>query len=129
MTQRPPHRRIVLMAVAGAVMAGVAGTGIAQPMDIQGQVAFAGGKAIPEGRIEIYIEDTAMAQRRIATIEVASDGGAKAIAFSIALAGTGSPTLQIVARLERADGWLLARGTAGISADATVNITLNEAVY
>jgi hypothetical protein len=37
--------------------------------------------------------------------------------------------LQIVARLERADGWLLARGSTQFAAGGSVTVTLNEAVY
>jgi hypothetical protein len=42
---------------------------------------------------------------------------------------TSSPTLRIVARLERADGWLLARGSAQLEAGAPVHVTLNVVMY
>jgi hypothetical protein len=34
-----------------------------------------------------------------------------------------------VVRLERADGWLLARGSARIEAGAPVEVTLNTVMY
>jgi hypothetical protein len=40
-----------------------------------------------------------------------------------------SPTLRIVARLERADGWLLARGSARFEAGAPLEVALRAVVY
>jgi hypothetical protein len=62
---------------------------------------------------------------------IESDGGSKTIAFSLSppASSTASPTLQIVARLERADGWLVARGSAQIKAGSLVYVTLNAVMY
>jgi hypothetical protein len=95
---------------------------------------FEDGTKIPEGRLEIYLEDPAVkdkAQRRAATTSVESDGGSKAIEFSLSppASSTASPTLRIVARLERADGWLLARGSAQVEAGSPVQVTLNTVMY
>jgi hypothetical protein len=37
--------------------------------------------------------------------------------------------LQIVARLERADGWLVARGSARFEAGSPVYVTLSAVMY
>lgn len=122
----------MLLAVGAA--AAIAGTVSAQPGDIRGRIEFEGGGAIPEGRIEIYIDDPKAendAQRPAVTTDVESDGGSKTIDFSLS-SPTGSAVsagAQIVARLERADGWLLARGSARLEADSPVSITLYTAMY
>jgi uncharacterized lipoprotein YbaY len=131
--KRPTDRRTVLMAAGAAAFAAATGTAAAQS-DINGAVTFAGGFVIPQGQIEIYLEDPAIqdrVQRRIAETRVSSDGGSKTIGFSLTppANSTASPTLQIVVRLERADGWLLARGSAQHSANAPVSVTLNEVIY
>jgi uncharacterized lipoprotein YbaY len=132
--KRPADRRTVFMAAGAAALAAATGTVAAQSTDIHGAVTFQGGAAIPEGDIEIYLDDLAIqdrAQRRVAESHVTSDGGSKTIEFSFSApaSATASPTLQIVARLERLDGWLVARGSAKIKASAPVYITLNKAIY
>lgn len=123
-------RRVMLLA-AGAI-AGLAG--MAQATDISGTVGFEGGAAIPKGRIEVYIDDPAVqanAGETAARTRLDSDGGSKAVAFSLAApAGTAaSETAQVVAVLKRADGWLLARGSAVVEGDAPVQITLYTVMY
>jgi uncharacterized lipoprotein YbaY len=132
--KRATHRRTVLMAAGAAALAAATGTAAAQSVDISGDVTFKGGAAIPEGQIAVYLEDPAIqnsAQRRVTETHVNSDGGSKMIGFSLSVpaSAAASPTLQIVARLERADGWLLARGSAQIAPNAPVSVTLKEAVY
>jgi uncharacterized lipoprotein YbaY len=132
--KRPTDRRAVLMVGGAAALAAATGAASAQSTDVRGVVTFAGGRSIPEGNIKIYLENLAIqdsAQRRVAETRVNSDGGSKTIDFSFSrpASTTASPTLQIVARLERADGWLLARGSAQIKASVPVEITLNDAVY
>ncbi len=132
--KRPTTRRTVLMAAGAAAVVAAAGTATAQSTDIRGEVTFKGDVAIPEGHLEIYLEDPAIkdkAQRRAAKTRVKSDGGSKAIEFSLPLtkSPTVSPTLQIVARLERADGWLVARGSARVEAGSPVHVTLKTVMY
>jgi uncharacterized lipoprotein YbaY len=134
MTKRPTNRRTVLMTAGAAAVAAAAGSAAAQSADISGAVTFEGGAAIPEGHIEVYLEDPAIqdsARRRAATTRIVSDGASKAIAFSLSppVGWTASPTLQIVARLERADGWLVARGSARFEAGSPVSLTLNTVMY
>ena len=132
--KRPTDRRTVLLAAGVAAVAAAAGTVAAQSTDIRGTVTFEGGGVIPKGHLEIYLEDPAIQdkeRRRAAKTSVKSDGGSKTIAFSLPLpaSSTASPTLQIVARLERADGWLLARGSAQFEAGSPVYVTLNTVMY
>ena len=127
-------RRTVLMAAGAAAVAAAAGTVAAQSTDIRGAVTFEGGEVIPEGNLEIYLKDPAIqdsARRRAAKTRLKSDGGSKTIEFSLPLSAssTVSPTLQIVARLERADGWLVARGSAQFEAGSPVYVTLNTVMY
>lgn len=132
MTYRMTRR---IMLCAAAAVAALTGSGMAQPGDIRGAVSYEGGAAIPEGLLRIGFEDPALPDngRQSATrVHVKSDGSARTIAFSVAAPPqltAASPTLQIVAWLERADGWLLARGTAQMDDGVPVSITLNTVMY
>ncbi|PLP58907.1 hypothetical protein CYK37_14790 [Mesorhizobium loti] len=130
----PTNRRTVLMAAGVAAVAAATGAAAAQSTDIRGAITFKGDVAIPEGHLEIYLEDPAIkdkAQRRTAKTRVKSDGGSRTIEFSLPLTTSpaASPTLQIVARLERADGWLVARGSAKVEAGSPVHVTLKTVMY
>ena len=130
--KRATDRCTVLM-VAAAVAA-TAGPVTAQSADIRGEVTFESGALIPKGHLEIYLEDRAIqdnARRRTAKTLIESDGGSKAIAFafSVPSLSTASPMLQIVARLEREDGWLVARGSAQHKVGSPVSVTLNTVMY
>lgn len=132
--KRPTKRRAVLMAAGAAAIAATTGPVAAQAADIRGAVTFEGGAAIPEGHLEIYLNDPASqgnAQRRAAQARVRSDGKSQTIPFSLPLPASSlaSPTLQVVARLERADGWLIARGSAPFMAGSPVHVTLNAVMY
>jgi uncharacterized lipoprotein YbaY len=132
--KRPTDRRTVLMAAGAAAVAAATGPAAAQSTDIRGEVTFEGGAVIPEGHLEIYLEDPAIqdeTRRRAAETRIDSDGKSKATAFSLAApaSATASPTLRIVARLERADGWLVARGSTQFEAGSPVHVTLNTVMY
>jgi uncharacterized lipoprotein YbaY len=134
MMKRPTDRRTVLMTAGAAAVTAAAGSVAAQSTDVHGAVVFDGGAVIPEGHLEIYLEDPAIqdqAQRRIAKTSIKSDGGSKAIEFSLSppASSPASPTLRIVARLQRADGWLLARGSAPFEAGSPVHVALNAVLY
>ncbi len=127
-------RRTMLLSVGTAVAVAVAGAAPAHSVEISGTVEFEGGAAIPKGEIEIHIEDPTVresAQHGAAETRVASSGKSRTIEFSFSLpsSSTASPGSQIIARLERADGWLLARGSAQLAIDAPVYITLYTAMY
>jgi uncharacterized lipoprotein YbaY len=132
--KRPTDRRTLLMVAGAAAVAATAGSAAAQSNDIRGAVMFEGGAVIPEGHLEIYLEDRAIrdeVRRRAAKTHIKSDGRSKTIAFSLSppTSLTPSPTLQIVARLERADGWLVARGSAQFKGDSPITVTLDAAIY
>lgn len=127
-------RRAVLLAAGTAALAAVAGTVSAQSSAVRGTVEFEGGKLIPEGRLAIQLSDPALkndAQTPAAATRLDSDGKSRALDFSLPLPASwaASESAQIVARLERADGWLLARGSAKAEADAAIHITLYTVMY
>lgn len=132
--KRPTDRRTVLMTVGAAAVAAAARSVAAQSTDIRGAVTFESGAVIPKGHLEIYLEDPAVqdsARRRATETRIKSDGGSKTIAFSLTPPASlsASRTLRIVARLERADGWLVARGSTQLKAGEPVNVTLNTVMY
>lgn len=132
--KRPTDRRTVLMTVGAAAVAAAAGSVAAQSTDIRGAVTFESGAVIPKGHLEIYLEDPAVqdsARRRATETRIKSDGGSKTIAFSLTPPASlsASRTLRIVARLEREDGWLVARGSTQLKAGEPVNVTLNTVMY
>src|SRR5262245_13404786 len=98
--KRPTDRRTILMTAGAAAVAAAAGSVAAQSSDIRGEVTFEGGAAIPKGHLWVYLEDTAAknkARSRAAKTRLESDGGSKAIEFSLPppASSTASPTLQI----------------------------------
>jgi hypothetical protein len=120
-------RRTTLV-LAGLAALFLGGPAIAQDGAVCGTVTYEGGAAIPEGRLRITLEATAGAdrgKRPAATAE--SDGSTREIPFTITAPSGAGGTL--VARLERADGWLLARGAAPLEDGAPVTITLNTVMY
>ncbi len=132
--KRSTDRRTVLVTVGVAAVAAVAGPVAAQSTTVGGAVTFESGAVIPAGNLEIYLEDPAIrdiAQRRVAQTRIKSDGGSKTIGFSLTptASSTASPTLRIIARLERADGWLVARGSTPFNAGLPVNLTLSTVMY
>ena len=131
--KRSPDRRTVLLA-AGVAAASAAWPAATQASEIAGAVTFEGGVAIPKGQLEIYLDDPALGvgeQRRVATTIIVSDGHSKHIAFTLPAleAGAAPATLVIVARLEREDGWLLARGRTPFHVGAPVSVTLTPVMY
>lgn len=134
MIRRPTDRRSVLLAAGAAAVAAATRTAAAQTTDVYGAVRFAGGATIPTGQIKLYFDDPAVpdaAQRHLAETRIDSDGGSKSIAFTVLLPETVTnvTTVQIVARLERADGWLIARGSAQFAVGAPADVTLKQAIY
>jgi hypothetical protein len=130
----PTDRRTVLVAAGAAAVAAAPGTVAAQATDIQGAVVFESGADVPEGVLVIYLEDRAAkggVPRRRAEMRLQSDGKLKTVEFSVAspAAAIASPNLQIVARLERADGWLVARGSTTFKAGSPVKVTLSPVMY
>lgn len=139
MSRDPTDRRVAAMTAAlmtaGAVaFATAAGPATAQSSAIEGTVTFEGSAAIPEGRLHVYLEDPAVpesAKRRLAETRLESDGKARTLAFTLPRPAGPTPSTaeRIVARLERSDGWLLARGSAPVGTGAAVAVRLNIVSY
>ena len=141
---RLTDRRAILFAAGTAALVAATGAVAAQAADIRGVVAFEGGTAIPEGRIEVYLDAPATgsatgsvagsaagggARVQASKARLASDGGMKSVEFSLPAGATVSQPQQVVAQLLREDGWLLARGSAEVKDGATVEITLYTVMY
>lgn len=134
MMMRLPDRRAMLLAAGTAAVVAVARRGFAQSTDIRGTVAFDGGDVVPEGRIEIYVENPAVqgkARRAEPATRLESNGKSETIEFSLPPppSTTVAKGTRIVARLERADGWLLARGSAGFEIGSPITVTLYPVMY
>lgn len=124
----------MLMAAGTAAVTAVSATAGAQPGEIPGTVVFADGTAIPKGDLVVYLDDSAVdarAKQPGARARMASDGGAKVLRFTLPLPADlpAARSQEIVAQLERADGWLLARGSAEFEPGAPVEITLYTVMY
>ncbi len=129
--KRPTDRRAVIIAAGAAAVAAVGGVA-AQSVGLHGRIILKGGAVIPEGRLEVYLDDPAVrdrAQQGSPRTSLKSDGKSATIHFSVPTPAVASPTLRIVARLERADGWLLARGSARFEAGAPLEVALRAVVY
>ncbi len=124
-------RRSILMAAGAAALAATTGKVMAENPKIHGTVNYEGGAEIPKGELSIFIENTAAPQMsRKAGLNVKSDGGDQMLQFTLpAAVDPADPALQIVAELTRADGWLLARGSAGYQTNAPVQLTLYTVMY
>ncbi len=125
-------RRMVMTGTIAAVVATAAAS--EQSTDLRGEVVFEGGSAIPEGIVKVSLEGPDVrpdGQHDAYQTNVSSNGHLRAINFSLSGPADllASSNLQIVARLERADGWLLARGSAKLVVGSTVEVTLNKVVY
>lgn len=126
--KRSIGRRALLMTAGAAAVTSAA----AQSPELRGSITLKDGATIPEGHIEIHLEDSAIAdkaQRRIAQTRIDSDGKSKSLEFSLSAAPSTSPTLRIVARLKRPGGHLLARGSAKFDPASPIHVTLNKVMY
>ncbi|NHF73491.1 hypothetical protein [Paracoccus xiamenensis] len=128
--KRMTDRRTILLAAGTTAAAAVASGVVAQSPDIRGTVTYEGGAPIPKGRINLAIEGAAVAKAAGSATQMDSDGKAGAVEFSMSLPARASaaPT-EIVATLERADGWLLARGSAPFTPGEPVAITMYAVMY
>ena len=126
-------RWTILLAAGAAAITGAVPVA-AQSSEIRGAVTYQGGAAIPKGVLEISLEDRASprgSRAGDAKVQTTSDGGSKTIAFALSppAGSTTSPSLDIIARLESVDGWLVARGSARFEPGAPVAITLHTVMY
>ncbi|WP_237028966.1 hypothetical protein [Phaeobacter porticola] len=93
----------------------------------------AGDAKTPKGRITISLSNPGQPGTSDPALEfdLISTGRAKRIDFTLSSAALSvlSPTRQVVARLERADGWLIARGSTTLPTGSPIHITLNKVMY
>ncbi|WP_299820444.1 hypothetical protein [uncultured Jannaschia sp.] len=115
-------RRTMLTLLAATL---TAGPSLAQPAEIRGTVVLADGTTIPKGMIAVELETGSGPSQ---DLRLDSDGRAKAVEFALPAGGAG-PGSRIVVHLERADGWLLARGSAPVEPGAPVAVTLHPVMY
>ncbi|WP_298961502.1 hypothetical protein [uncultured Roseibium sp.] len=126
------NRRTMLTIVAGASLCANLQVTAARTRTIDGTLRYRDKKIIPKGQVEVFLKGSdANADPDTVKTLLTSDGSSQYITFSLELpAGTQiSKVSQIVARLEREDGWLLARGSASLTVQTPVNITLNTVMY
>lgn len=126
--------RTMLMAAGTAAVTAVAASAGGQTGAIPGTIVFADGSAIPKGDLVVYLDDSAADARATqpgARSRMISDGGAKVVRFTLPAPADlpAAQTQEIVAELQRADGWLLARGSAQLEPGAPVEITLYTVMY
>lgn len=127
-------RRTLLLAAVSAAAAVFAGAATPQSTETRVTIEYEGRALIPKGDIEIQLEPSdalVNAAGRAATTHVPSDGKSKKVDLALNLPKgiSGAPAVEVVARLEREDGWLLARGSALLEAGLPVHITLYTVMY
>ncbi|MBK4214340.1 hypothetical protein JJJ17_00225 [Paracoccus caeni] len=127
-------RRAMLIAAGSVAIAAATGAGASEAHKIQGTVEYESGEVIPKGRLKVFLRNStseAGAQQDAIEAELQSDGGSDSISFSfsppeMAVASSGH---EIIATLERADGWLLARGSSVYEPNFPVRIVLYTVMY
>lgn len=132
--RRMMDRRTVLLAAGTAAAAAVSGSVSAQSTAMRGTVDYEGGRLIPEGHLEISVDGGAnsdAAHHSAATMRLESDGKSTVIDFTMPVPALPADLegTEIVARLERADGWLLARGSVKFDPNSPLHVTLFTAMY
>ncbi|MEM7710444.1 MAG: hypothetical protein AAF264_06780 [Pseudomonadota bacterium] len=123
--------RQILRSFAMAVGLTAASLGSALAEGVSGTINYANGMPIPKGRIFLRVEDTTMSEPAPWTA-LAHGGPARALAFALDTPArqTAMPTPQVVVRLERPDGWLIARGSAVVKEDGReVRVILYPVAY
>lgn len=132
---RETDRRSLLRTAGATALTVAAGKSVAQATDIRGTITFAAGVPIPEGYLKVRLEDPAVrnrAQRRLAEIRIKTRGADKLVSFMLPSPRTAidrTAKLEVVVRLEREDGWLIARGSDQFKAGAPANVTLHTTQY
>jgi hypothetical protein len=125
-----PDRRSILAAASAALLA-LAGPARAESVGIAGTVAFADEAPIPKGRLRIVLDvPGSEAPEPAPSAELVTDGKATAVDFALTRPDGANPAgLRVVARLEREDGFLLARGSAPVEPGTPVHIILRIVMY
>ncbi|TWI87331.1 hypothetical protein JM93_02573 [Roseibium hamelinense] len=98
------------------------------------RVTYPSLKAIPEGRIRIFVPDQAVPSSEtggqgLREKLLITDGNTDFEEFSLPVSFAAARPVQIIAHLERTDGWLLARGSVRLSHAKDVVIQLTKVMY
>ncbi|QUS57148.1 hypothetical protein [Pseudovibrio brasiliensis] len=102
---------------------------------ISGTITYAGNEAIPKGQIKIFLKDSqtqSKSQVTASQTQLISTGKAKTLAYSFVMPtkAIASQAQLVEVRLERADGWLLARGSEKVRAERTpTDVMLYKVMY
>ena len=128
------NRRALLNASGVAIVLTLISPAMAHAQDIRGTVSFENGAAIPQGLVKVYLSDPGRqnnAQHGTDLVTLESNGKSTALSFILPspINQPTSSTLQIVAHLERPDGWLLARGSSKLRLARPAQITLSKVLY
>ncbi|HEY5820198.1 MAG TPA: hypothetical protein VIU14_17710 [Mesorhizobium sp.] len=135
MARQPTRRKVLTTLGATALAAATEPSSAGGLVEIRGDVTYSTGGPIPEGYLKIRLEDPnggSKAQRRIAEVHVKSSGAVDTEPFVLNAPRSrveGSAPLEVVARLEREDGWLIARGSQHFRGSGPVSVTLNTVMY
>jgi hypothetical protein len=123
-----PDRRSFLAALSAALLT-LGAPVMAETPEIRGVVAFAGDEPIPQGALRIHLDVAGSdAARPTPSADLVADGKSTALEFTLARPAS-AQVLQVVARLEREDGFLLARGSAAVEPGRPVRIVLRAVMY
>lgn len=103
--------------------------------NVSGAITFAEHAKIPKGELKLFLRETSQSHSKIELKlqdPLKSSGTVKSYAFMASLPKTlhSVTPLQLIAQLERSDGWLIARGSVLVSnIKAQQNITLFPVMY
>lgn len=127
-------RRTLLGAAVTTLIASRATGGSMTAPTPTGTITYGARKTLPAGRIALVIEDTAdPAADQPTVLTVESDGTAETLDFTLpddALSATlNRKGVELVAYLEREDGFLIARGSVEMPLVAPVVIDLATVMY
>ena len=127
---------LLMTAALGSASSMAQGQQGASPhQSISGTISFAEHAKIPKGELKLYLGGTSHSNQRIELkllSPLKSSGAKTSITFAASfpqMSQSATP-IQLIARLERSDGWLIARGSVLMSYPETQqNITLFPVMY
>ncbi|EEA96930.1 hypothetical protein [Pseudovibrio sp. JE062] len=129
------HSALLAAGLAISAVSTNAETVKSQPKTISGTITYAGDEAIPKGQIKIFLKDSetqSKSQVSTSKTQLISTGKAKTLAYTFAMPSkTKDYQMQLIeVRLERADGWLLARGSEKVrGGETSTDVMLYKVMY
>lgn len=122
----------IFKSVAIAAALTVASAGSAWSEGVSGTIAYVGDMPVPKGRILLRVEENSTSAHGPWTALARGGDPDDTLAFVLdpPQRPTASPKPRVVARLERQDGWLIARGSATVEADGDgIRVVLYPVTY